>query len=124
MILGIGIDWLDARRVERELLRHDWSLDDGIFTAAEIRHCSAARHPARWFAVCFAAKEAALKALGLPVSDLGFFREVEVRFLHSQQQLILHKRSKARSTRMGVRHIRMALARGHVHVGATVVLES
>lgn len=124
MIVGIGIDLLDTRRVERELARQGWSADEGIFTAQEIRHCSGRRDPARWYAACFAAKEATLKALGLPGTDLGIFREVEVEFIAGQQELILHKRLKARSNKLGVRHTRLSLAPNSINAGAIVVLES
>jgi holo-[acyl-carrier protein] synthase len=124
VILGIGIDLLDTTRVERELAHKHWSLEDGVFTANEISHCSGRRNPAPWFAACFAAKEAALKALGFHGRDIGILREVEVKFLDDTQELTLHKRLKARSTRLGVSRIRLSLAQSSKNAGAIVVLES
>jgi holo-[acyl-carrier protein] synthase len=123
VIIGIGIDLLDTKRFEQELACQSWSLDDGIFTAQEIICCSAARNPAVWYSACFAAKEAALKALGLAATDVGLFCEVEVEFLDSHQELIFHKRPKARSTRMGVRNSMLSLDADSVSAAAIVVLE-
>jgi phosphopantetheinyl transferase (holo-ACP synthase) len=78
MIVGLGIDILDNQRVERELPDGRWPLRDGVYTAGEIDFCSACRKPALRYAECFAAKEAALKALGITVPDVAIFREVEV----------------------------------------------
>jgi holo-[acyl-carrier protein] synthase len=124
VIIGIGIDLLDTKRFEQELARQSWSVDDGIFTAQEIIRCSAARNPAVWYSACFAAKEAGLKALGLATTDLGLFREVEVDFLDTRQELIFHKRPRARSRRLGVRNSRLALDADSVNAAAIVVLET
>ena len=61
MIVGLGIDLLENNRVERELARGDWLLNEGIFTREEIKDCSGSRKPALRYAACFAAKEATLK---------------------------------------------------------------
>lgn len=125
MILGLGIDVLENRRVEQELLRGEWLLGDGVFTPEEISFCSSARKPALRYAACFAAKEATLKALGIPVSDLGMFREVEVGLgTGCECRVVLHDRLKAESNRMGVQHIRLSITRNRNHTGAMVVLEA
>lgn len=125
MILGLGIDLLENRRVERELSQGNWLLDDGVFTQQEINYCSSARRPARRYAACFAAKEATLKALGVRVSDLAIFREVEVGLgPNSQYTIVLHDRLKAESEQLGVRHIKLSIAHSAKQTGAIVVLEA
>ncbi len=121
MIIGIGIDLLENGRVERELGRGEWRQGDGIFTAEEIRSCSSAGRPAHRFAACFAAKEATLKALGVPVTDLTNFREVEVGFENSS--IALHGRLKQQSEQLGVRHIRLSTTVRRDLTGAMVILE-
>ena len=61
---GIGIDVIEIARLERAMERRP-RLRERIFSAAEIDHAGAHRRPATRLAARFAAKEAALKALGL-----------------------------------------------------------
>jgi holo-[acyl-carrier protein] synthase len=125
VIVGLGIDLLENSRVERELARGDWLLDDGIFTREEIRHCSGARKPGLRYAACFAAKEATLKAMNARISDLGIFREVEVRAGSDREyELVLHGRLKTQGERLGVRRTRLSLARTAKHTAAAVILEA
>ena len=124
MILGLGIDFLETSRVERELAQGEWLLEDGIFTPEEILYCSSTDQPARRFAACFAAKEAALKALGIRVTDLAMFREVEVGpGAGGGPEIWLRQRPKTESEQLGVRRIRLAIAQNANHTGATVILE-
>jgi holo-[acyl-carrier protein] synthase len=74
MSAGVGIDLLEIDRMERALERHP-RLADRVFTADELAYSRARRRPARHLAARFAAKEAAVKALGL--SSFGL-REIEV----------------------------------------------
>ena len=78
MILGIGTDLIEHVRVQRELAKSPWADNHGIFTAQEIARCRGSSRLVARYAACFAAKEATLKALGVGVSDLAMFREVEI----------------------------------------------
>jgi len=64
VITGAGIDLFDVARIDREVARHGASLLDELFTPSERAFCLALRHPARGFAIRYAAKEACFKALG------------------------------------------------------------
>jgi holo-[acyl-carrier protein] synthase len=124
MILGLGIDFLETKRVERELAQGEWLPDDGIFTAEETRYCNSVRCPARRYTICFAAKEATLKALGVRAPDLAMFREVEVEFGAGDVCGVrLHNRLKIHSERLGVRRIRIATTGHFPQAGAIVILE-
>ena len=125
MIVGLGIDLVDTSRIARDLSRERWRTAHGIFTAAEIRHCSAGMQPERLYAACFAAKEATLKALGADVADLGIFREVEVRGGPGGECAIrLRKRLLAIARRSGTRSINLSVAVRKKNVVAMVILES
>jgi holo-[acyl-carrier protein] synthase len=125
VIVGLGIDVIENRRVEQELARGEWAQEDGIFSGAEIRQCNTGKKPARRYAACFAAKEAALKALGAAVGDLAIFREVEVKFgTGSEHGIVLHDRLKSEAGRLGVRHINLSIAATKTQTGAMVILES
>jgi holo-[acyl-carrier protein] synthase len=61
---GIGIDLIEIERLERALERRP-RLADRVFSADELRYARTHLRPGRPLAARFAAKEAALKALGL-----------------------------------------------------------
>ncbi len=125
MILGIGADLLETSRVRQELGQREWLPDDGIFTPEEISYCSSAGRPARRFAACFAAKEAALKALGVQVTDLGLFREATVAYDgRGRHRVTFSGRLKAESERLGVRNIKLSLVYNPKQTGAIIILES
>lgn len=79
MILGLGTDLCDVRRVERTLRRFGDRFALRLFTDAE--RAKAARRPhksAQVFAQCFAAKEACAKALGTGYRRGVFARDIAV----------------------------------------------
>ncbi len=125
MILGMGIDLIANRGVEQELARGDWQLGDGIFTSREISRCGRNRKPALCYAACFAAKEAALKALGISVGDLSVMREVEIELdSNGKCTVVLYDRVKSESEHIGVKHITVSIASSKQQTGAMVILES
>lgn len=71
---GVGIDLLEISRLERALSRRP-QLAERLFWPAEIEASQASGRPAQHLAARFAAKEAALKALGIGGLRM---REVEV----------------------------------------------
>ena len=84
---GAGIDLIEIERFERALERRP-ALAERIFTKRELEAANARARPATHLAARFAAKEAALKALGLGGLRL---HEVEVEGGgDSQPTLVLH----------------------------------
>lgn len=125
MIVGLGVDLLENKRVEQELTRGDWRHGDGIFTREEMTRCNAGKNPALRYAACFAAKEATLKALRVEISDLGMFHEVEISLgITGAHAVVLHDRLQSVSEALGVRHIRVSTAAAAKQTGAMVILES
>jgi holo-[acyl-carrier protein] synthase len=78
MIVGIGTDLCDIRRIERTILRHGDRFVDRIFTPAERRLAEQRANPAATYAKRFAAKEACAKALGTGFREGVFFRDLGV----------------------------------------------
>ena len=78
MIIGIGSDLCDIRRIERSLERFGDRFTHRIFTDGERARSDrrAARAPS--YARRFAAKEACAKALGTGMSHGVFWRDMEV----------------------------------------------
>jgi len=78
MILGIGSDLCDIRRIERSLARFGERFTHRVFTEGERARSDrrAARAPS--YARRFAAKESCAKALGTGMSAGVFWRDMEV----------------------------------------------
>jgi holo-[acyl-carrier protein] synthase len=78
MILGIGNDLCDIRRIEKSIERFGDRFLLRVFTEEERRKALSRAHPARTFAKRFAAKEAATKALGTGFSNGVYFSDIGV----------------------------------------------
>jgi holo-[acyl-carrier protein] synthase len=63
-VTGIGIDLIEIERLERAIERRP-RLAERVFSAGELAYADDKARPARHLAARFAAKEAALKALGI-----------------------------------------------------------
>ncbi len=83
MILGVGTDLLDIRRLERTLERWGDRFALRIYTDIERRRCENHVNRAARYAQRYAAKEACAKALGTGFRDGVFWRDMEVDNLHS-----------------------------------------
>ena len=78
MILGLGSDLIDIRRIEQAIERFGDRFLDRIFTAAERRKWDRRANPAASYARRFAAKEACSKALGTGFRHGVFWRDLGV----------------------------------------------
>ena len=84
MIIGIGTDLVDIRRIEKTLERHGERFIQRVFTPTEIARCE--RRPllrAASYAKRFAAKEACSKALGTGLRGGVHWRSMGVANLKS-----------------------------------------
>ncbi len=78
MIVGIGSDLCDIRRIERSLERFGARFVERLFTEGERRRSDRRATRAASYAKRFAAKEACAKALGTGFSQGVFWRDLEV----------------------------------------------
>jgi holo-[acyl-carrier protein] synthase len=78
MILGIGSDLCDIRRIERSLERFGERFTHRVFTEGERKRSDRRRERACSYARRFAAKEACAKALGTGMRRGVFWRDMEV----------------------------------------------
>lgn len=88
MILGIGTDLLDIRRLEKTLGRYGDRFCARVFTPAELARCRGRLRATEALAQRFAAKEACAKALGTGFRRGVAWRDIEVRNLPSGQPVI------------------------------------
>lgn len=89
-IIGLGLDAADIARIAGTLERYGDRFLRRIFTDGEVAYCTRRRQPAVHFAGRFAAKEAAMKALGTGHSQGVLWRDVEVVRRSGPPQLQLH----------------------------------
>lgn len=78
MIIGIGSDLIDIRRIEKSLERHGERFIARIYTEIERARSERRKQRAASYAKRFAAKEACAKALGTGLSDGVFWRDMGV----------------------------------------------
>jgi holo-[acyl-carrier protein] synthase len=78
MIVGIGVDIVEVERMRRAVERYGDHFVRRVFTEDEAGYCRRCAHPEQRFATRFAAKEAALKALGVGWTQGLQFTEVEI----------------------------------------------
>ena len=100
-IIGLGIDATDIPRIAATLERYGERFIQRIFTDGEIAYCKRRRHPAIHFAGRFAAKEAAMKALGTGHTQNVLWRGVEVVRRGGPPRLEFHGGAKRRFDAMG-----------------------
>jgi holo-[acyl-carrier protein] synthase len=78
MIVGVGSDLIDIRRIERTLEKHGERFARRVFTDIERAKSDGRRNRAASYAKRFAAKEACAKALGTGLNRGVFWRDMGV----------------------------------------------
>lgn len=78
MIIGVGTDLLDIRRIEQTLDRFGERFCARIYTDGERRRCDRKINRAACYAQRYAAKEACSKALGTGLRDGVFWRDMVI----------------------------------------------
>src|ERR671936_1717956 len=100
-IVGLGLDATDIGRLAEVLERYGTRFLQRVFTEHEIAYCTRRRNPAPHLAGRFAAKEAAMKALGTGHSRGVLWKDVEVVRLGGPPQLEFHGAAARRFAQMG-----------------------
>ncbi|MBM3790648.1 MAG: holo-ACP synthase [Acidobacteria bacterium] len=124
MIIGVGVDIVDIRRMRRALERQDERFVRRLFTPAEAEFCRRHHDPVPYFAVRFAAKEALFKALGTGWSGGVSWLEVEV--TREEQQapsMTLTGKAEELSRSLGARTVHVSLSHSDESAVAIVILE-
>ena len=125
MICGIGIDLIEVSRIRDAIAKYGDRFAKRIYTSVEIEYCSSKKNAALHYAVRFAAKEAAFKAMERGwMGDISW-KEIEVynepsgapRIVFYGKALELIKEKKVVRAFVTISHI-------EEHATAVVVLES
>jgi len=124
MIVGIGIDIAEVPRIAEAIDRFGDRFLRRIYTEGEIRYCDSKKNRLERYAARFAAKEAAMKALGTGWNHGVRWRDCEVvRKPGGRPTMLFHGRAGEFATRMKVRNIAVSLTHTAEQAMAQVILE-
>jgi len=124
MIVGVGVDVTEVRRVREEVQEHGEDILARFLTPAEIAYCRTKHDPVPHMAARFAAKEAFVKALGTGLRQDLAWAQMEVRVDEGgRPTLALSGRAAALARGAGVNHLHVSLSHERDYAVALVVLE-
>jgi holo-[acyl-carrier protein] synthase len=124
MIVAIGIDLVEITRIEEVFARRGDRFRARVFTEGEISYCERRASKFASYAARFAAKEAAMKALGTGWSEGVGWTDVEVVSEPSGAPVLqLHSRALERMREIGATKAHISLTHSGNLAMAEVLLE-
>jgi holo-[acyl-carrier protein] synthase len=124
MIVGTGIDITEVPRIAATIARFGERFLHRIFTEGEISYCDAKANSAERYAARFAAKEAAMKAIGTGWNHGVTWRDVEVsRMPGGRPTITFHGKAAEFAAKLGAKHVALSLTHTAEHAIAQVILE-
>lgn len=125
MIVGTGIDIAEVPRIRQSIERFGDRFLHRIYTPGEIRYCNSKANRIERYAARFAAKEAAMKALGTGWSRGVRWRDCEVSRLPGGRPTILfHGKAGEIAAQLGVTNSALSISHTKLQAFAQVILES
>jgi holo-[acyl-carrier protein] synthase len=91
MILGLGIDIIDIKRIKRLIEEYGERFFQRILTDTEIEYCKSFSKPELHFAGRFASKEAYSKSIGTGISKDFKWKDIEILNDERGKPYIIHK---------------------------------
>lgn len=125
MIVGTGIDIAEVPRIRQSIERFGPRFLERIFTEAEMRYCDSKANRAERYAARFAAKEAAMKALGTGWNHGVRWRDCEVvRMPGGRPTMRFHGKAGEFAAKLGAKNIALSISHTEEQAIAQVILES
>lgn len=122
MIVGVGLDLTEIPRIEAMIERWGDRFTHKLFTPGERAYADDRAHPADHYAARFAAKEAALKALGVP--DGLRWHELEVvKRGGARPELVLRGNAAEAAGKLGIERIHLTISHAADVACAVVIAE-
>ena len=121
-VVGLGIDVLEIPRIAQALARHGERFVERLFRPGELRRPPTSPAYAEHVAGLFAAKEAAMKALGTGMRGVAFRELAIVRSPGGPPRLALFGRAAAYGARLHVTGAHVTITHGREIAAAVVVL--
>ena len=122
LLIGVGIDAVDVERFRRVLARRP-EVAERVFTEAERSTMSARSDPVPGLAARFAAKEAAMKALGTGLGGVRFSELEVVRTETGAPRLEVSGLAARRAAELGVRAWHLSITHTASVAAAVVVAD-
>jgi len=124
LIVGLGLDIAEIDRIEAAIMRHGAAFLNRLFTPGEQAYCEKFKNRYERYAARFAAKEAAMKALGTGWRHGVRWRDIEVtREPSGKPTLKLAGVAREFADRMGVRNISLTITHSGNLALAQVIFE-
>ena len=124
MILGIGTDICAIARIEKVVKRQE-GFASRVLTESELAEYHRRASKPSFLASRFAAKEAALKALGTGLAQGISWQDLEVSNLESGQPVLsFYNQAKCIADEKGVKRIHLSLTDEKEYAVAFVILEA
>ncbi len=124
MILGTGLDIAEVQRIEQSVTRFGRRFLERVFTPQEIEYCERHKNRFERYAARFAAKEAAMKALGVGWRNGIRWRDLEVVNLTSGRPTLRLRGAAARlAEKNRVRNVSLSITHTETQALAQVILE-
>lgn len=125
MIVGTGIDIAEVPRIRQAIERFGARFLERVFTVGETRYCDSKANRFERYAARFAAKEAAMKALGTGWNHGVRWRDCEVvRLPGGRPTMFFHGRAAEFAAKLGVKNIALSLSHTEEQAIAQVILET
>lgn len=125
MIIGLGTDIAEIERIEKVFGRSGEALAKRILTADELAVFSEHKQPARFLAKRFAAKEAAVKALGTGIAQGVSFQHFTVTHdALGKPLLVVTGVAQQLAEQRGIRHWHLSISDEKHYAMATVIAEA
>lgn len=125
MIVGLGVDIAEVERVKAAIERRGVSFLRRVFTAAEIAYCEKFKNKFERYAGRFAAKEAAMKALGTGWRSGVRWVDLEVvRERSGRPTMSISGEAGKIAERLGVKRIALSITHTETQALAQVIFES
>ena len=125
MIVGTGIDIAEVPRIALSIARFGDRFLRRVYTEGEIRYCESKANRVERYAARFAAKEAAMKALGTGWNHGVRWRDVEVtRLAGGRPTMTFHGKAAEFALRLGAVHVALSLSHTSEQAIAQVILEN
>jgi holo-[acyl-carrier protein] synthase len=125
VIVGTGVDLCEVPRLKQAIERHGERFTSRVFTAAEVTYAESKANRYERYAARFAAKEAAMKALGTGWRRGIAWRDFEVSNQASgRPALSFHGKAAEIARKRGVRNISLSLTHTAEQAMAMVILEN
>lgn len=125
MIVGTGVDIAEVPRIRESIKRFGDRFLSRIYTAGERRYCDSKANRDERYAARFAAKEAAMKALGTGWNHGVRWLDCEVvRMPGGRPTIAFHGRAGEFAAKLGVKNASLSITHTKEQAFAQVILES